>query len=95
MVCNIVQHIFLEIIYGSGKVGGMINVFHRPGQWAVWIDPFGMEQDGVCVGIGATKEEALLQAIQDLKDHIKQCEDKMDPLLKCMVEVSKGEPCRD
>ncbi len=45
----------------------VIRTIAEGGGWEVWLDPqAGDEAKGVCVGIGATQEGALLQALWEL-----------------------------
>jgi hypothetical protein len=52
---------------GIGSGSGGEEAFDR---FEVWLDTDAGRLDGLCVGIGATREEALNSAIQDLQDTI-------------------------
>jgi hypothetical protein len=43
--------------------GHLLHVFQEGDDWSVWINTEDMEFTGLCVGVGATREDAALQAI--------------------------------
>lgn len=42
----------------------LLHVFEEYGQWKVWLNTEDMEFTGLCVGVGATREAAVAQAME-------------------------------
>ena len=45
----------------------MIHVYQEGGEWCVWLNTEASNFDGLCIGIGATRDLAVTQAVQALE----------------------------
>ena len=49
----------------------MINVFEENGEFEIWLDA-DLAKDGLCIGSGATRHEALDAARKELRSELTQ-----------------------
>lgn len=47
--------------------GHLLHVFQRDGEWNVWLNTEDMCFTGLCIGIGASRDEAVRQAVAALE----------------------------
>lgn len=56
--------------------GHLVHVCeYRPGQWQVWLNTEALEFDGLCIGVGTTRDAAVAQAVAALEavvEHLQQ-----------------------
>ncbi len=46
----------------------VVKIFdYKCGEFAVWLDTEVADHDGLCIGLGATRDEAVAQAVKDLE----------------------------
>lgn len=43
--------------------GHLVHVFEEAGAWHVWLNTKDMEFTGLCIGVGASRDEAVAQAV--------------------------------
>ncbi len=45
----------------------LLHVYEQGGEWHVWLNCEDMDFTGLCLGLGATRDEAVEQAVQALE----------------------------
>ncbi len=45
----------------------VVKIFNTNGEFAVWLDTEVVDHDGICLGLGATRDAAVADAVADLE----------------------------
>ena len=55
-----------------------IHVFQESDGWEIWLDTDIAEHDGLCVGTGPTRTDALTDAVNELGEAWQYCQRELD-----------------
>lgn len=55
-----------------------VRIFEEaPGDWQAWLDTDAQNFDGLCIGVGTTRDAAVADAVRELEEVV--CELQQEP----------------